>query len=114
MFLQKKIWKTLLSVGVMSAQTKKEKQFSEYFFCYRELFSWKTYFEWFGKIYQMGYSGMLWKNYNLEKKLFLKNLFHEMFFWMVLLSVGVQRSEDRIQKSYLGPLFLNKESLPNW
>ena len=39
---------------------KKEKNFSEYFFIsYRELISWKKLFDWFGKTYYTGYSGML-------------------------------------------------------
>ena len=46
--------------------------------------------------------------------MFRKNVFHEKCFWMVLLSVGVQRSEDRIEKPFLGPLFLNRESLSKW
>ena len=53
----------------------------------------------------------MWKKFISEKNIFRENVFHENCFWMVLLSMGVQRGGDRIEKLFLGPLFFNRESL---
>ena len=59
-FFKEDIRILLLSVGVQSANSEKRKTVCRVvLFGCRNFFSWKTYFEWFGKNYQRDYSGML-------------------------------------------------------
>ena len=59
-FFRKRFWITFLSGGVQNANNKDIKTvFQVKFFGYREIVSGKSYFEWFGKIYQRGFSGIM-------------------------------------------------------
>ena len=93
---------TMLSVGVQSANIKKRKTaFRVVFFGYSEFFSWKTYFEWFGKIYH--WETQEWWEYlktTFQKKIPMEGSFHEKNFWRTLFSVGVQKPEDRKKKVF--------------
>ena len=113
-FFRKQFWITLLSVREQSAKTKKENQFSQYFFigC-RELVAWKTYFECFGKKYKLG-TQVWWEDLKtvLQKNFPMESSFLEKNFWRTLLSVGVQKPEDR-KKMFLGP-FLTENHFQKW
>ena len=71
--IKKKLWKKL-DISVFSTKSfekhcyqweyrmpmlKKKNSFQSILFGYREIFSRKPYFEWFGKNYQRGYSGIM-------------------------------------------------------
>ena len=59
-FFRKRFWITFLSGGVQNAINKEIKTvFQVKCFGYREIVSGKSYFEWFGKIYQRGFSGIM-------------------------------------------------------
>ena len=96
MFFRKTILKNIIISGSTERQCwKKRNSFPSIFFGFRELISWKTYFEWFGKIIN-GVTQECFKKSIIQKK----NCSRKSFPWNVFLndtniSTG---TEERRQK----------------
>ena len=101
-------WSTLLSVGVERTNVREENLY------FRGCFSLKIFFPkknlwkiWF--IISKGYTRM---TIVVKNGIFsMKTFFQEMFSWMTLLSVGVQRSADRTEKFYFSDFSFLKNYL---
>ena len=101
----------VISEVTESEYLKMKNDFPSNFFGDRKLVTWKTYFECFGKKYQLG--TQVWWEYLktvLQKKFPMESYFLDKNFWRILLSVGLQKPEDRKEKIPLGPFFI-RESL---
>ena len=59
-FFRKRVLNNIVITGSTECQYYKTRnRFPSNFFGYRGIFSGKSYFEWFGKIYQRGFSGKM-------------------------------------------------------
>ena len=102
-FHEKLFWRTLLSVGVQKPEDRKKTN-SRTFSNKESLWKMEFFFEPFGNKYQRGTqeNQKYLKDFFSEKLVFLKNVFHEQFFWTKDLSVRVQTFDDRKEKLYFG------------
>ena len=86
-------------MGVQSAIIKKRKiVFQVVFFGYRHLFSIKSLIWMVQKKLSKGLLRNAVKKYTSEKKIHEEFLSWNVFFWLTLLSVGAQRSEEGKEK----------------
>ena len=104
-FFEKEFRITLLWVGVQSANAKKKKNSFPCFFLLviENNIHEKRILKGLVKLIEWVTQECCKKVFS-RKKRFMEKHFHARVFWMIVLSVGVQRSEDGKQKSCLGPL----------